>query len=206
MKETVQSGEWLHTLFSHFPLAVLSQAMGESGSQNLLTLTIERQWTEAALLLIEKGTPVDWRGREGRTALHDASIAGDVRVASALLDKGAAVEAEDDEGRTAFYRGCICGHVGIVELFLKSKHFTPSMWRKHRDGTKGVVCHAMCVEEPLVLQALLRHGPGILEHQGSFWACVAGRVLTTHMDMEGRHSPMVCYRQVRTTKSSYRHD
>jgi hypothetical protein len=200
LKEVVQRGdvERLRTLLSQITLPVLSQAVDEYGRQSLLMLAIEGRWTEAALLLIEKGAPVDWKGR-GQRALHEASMAGDVEVASVLLDKGAAVGNGSGEGITPFILGCAYNHAGIVELLLKSKHFTPSMWRNDRDDA---VVHAMCRDDPFVLQSVLRHGPGILEHQGSFWASLSGQMLATDLDMEGQNGPMACYRRVRKQSSS----
>lgn len=196
MKEAVQRGDvqGLRILMSHATLPVLCQAVDESRNQSLLMLAIQQQQTEAALLLIEKRAPVKWRGREGRTALHDACMTGNMEVASVLLDKGAAVGLEDEDGVTPFRMGCMHGHVGIVELLLKSQHFTPSMWRKHLNLA---VLQAMDFDNPLMLQSILRHGPGFLEHQGSFWASISGRMLRIELRATELEGPVGCYRRVR---------
>jgi hypothetical protein len=129
-------------------------------------------------------------------------MVGDVEVASVLFEEGAAVGLEDEEGVTPFCMGYMHGHVGIVDLFLKSKRFTPSMWRTDRDCAVG---QAMHLDDPLMLQSILRHGVGFLEHQGLFWASVLGHRLRIELRATELEGPVGCYRRVTKRQQYYQY-
>jgi hypothetical protein len=51
-------------------------------------------------LLLDRGVPVDIRGRDGHTALHGAAFMGHADVVSLLLQRGADVNARSNDGET----------------------------------------------------------------------------------------------------------
>ena len=74
----------LHPAFAITPL----QWAGLNGARN------------ATALLLERGVPVDIRGRDGHTALHGAAFMGHAGVVSLLLQHGADVNAQSNDGET----------------------------------------------------------------------------------------------------------
>uniref|UniRef100_A0A0G4FN03 EF-hand domain-containing protein n=1 Tax=Chromera velia CCMP2878 TaxID=1169474 RepID=A0A0G4FN03_9ALVE len=55
-------------------------------------------------LLIDKGSNVNHKDREGRTALHEAAFYGRINIATLLLDRGADINIKDKKGRTPIFR------------------------------------------------------------------------------------------------------
>lgn len=75
---------------------------------------------DVARLLLERGAEVDALGFMGRTALHNAAIAGRVEVLSLLLQSGADSSRTDDEGCTALMHAAEVKEAGIVRLLLEN--------------------------------------------------------------------------------------
>jgi len=72
--------------------------------------------------LLQQGAPVNFRDRQGRTALMHAadSYSQADRIVSLLLAKGAGVAMQDDNGNSALMLAAEHNHHEIVELLLKS--------------------------------------------------------------------------------------
>ena len=69
-------------------------------------------------LLLKHKAKVDARDAQGRSALHEAALAGNVEALAALLAAGADVQARDDEGRTPLLDAARGVHLPIVETLI----------------------------------------------------------------------------------------
>ncbi|MCM2335253.1 MAG: ankyrin repeat domain-containing protein [Pseudomonas sp.] len=71
------------------------------------------------LLLLKHKAKVDARDAAGRTALHEAALAGHVEIAAALLAAGANAAAADRLGRTPLLEAARGGRLGVLERLLE---------------------------------------------------------------------------------------
>lgn len=69
-------------------------------------------------LLLKHKARVDARDRRGRSALHEAALAGHLDIAAALLAAGADADARDLEGRSPFLEAARGGHLEMLERLL----------------------------------------------------------------------------------------
>ena len=69
-------------------------------------------------LLLRLKAKVDARNVEGRSALHEAALAGHEQIVQALLAAGADAVASDARSRTALHEAARGGHLPIVERLL----------------------------------------------------------------------------------------
>src|SRR5688572_13909740 len=69
-------------------------------------------------LLLKHKARVDARDRRGRSALHEAALAGHLDIAAALLTAGADADARDLEGRSPFLEAARGGHLEMLERLL----------------------------------------------------------------------------------------
>lgn len=89
--------------------------------------------TEAVVDLIRRGTNVDARSSDGRTALHVASAAGQLNVVELLLrhradpnlaytssSTGGFLGGSQSTGNTALYAAAAAGHTNIVKLLVNA--------------------------------------------------------------------------------------
>jgi ankyrin repeat protein len=70
------------------------------------------------LLLLKHKAKVDGRNAQGRSALHEAALAGHDEVLSALLAAGADVQARDTQGRTPLLDAARGGSLSALETLL----------------------------------------------------------------------------------------
>ena len=92
-----------------------------------------------ALRLIQRGTPVDVRDRNGRTPLMVAAAFGNLAVAEVLLANRADPGARDRlYGDTALHFAALSGNTGVASALL-SRGVQTSMpgptWARHRSTT-----------------------------------------------------------------------
>ena len=70
-------------------------------------------------LLLEKGTDLESKDRNGRTPLSQAAWGGHEAVVKLLLEKGANLESKDQNGRTPLSLAAEKGHEAVVKLLLE---------------------------------------------------------------------------------------
>ncbi|KAI8514586.1 Unconventional myosin-XVI [Branchiostoma belcheri] len=96
------------------------------------------------------GTHIDTPGnfrRDGRTALHWASLYGQTGVVKLLIQHGADVGARDEDGETALHWASVNGHTGVVKLLIqhgadvgaRNKDGETALHRASGNGQTGVV-------------------------------------------------------------------
>ena len=73
---------------------------------------------DAAKLLIEKGTKMDWKTKRGYTMLHYTSYIGWVDISLLLIEYGADVNAQSDEKQTPIYLAIRYNHIDMVKLLI----------------------------------------------------------------------------------------
>ncbi|HEX6975946.1 MAG TPA: ankyrin repeat domain-containing protein [Vicinamibacterales bacterium] len=71
---------------------------------------------DGALLLIERGAPVNVTDAGGHTPLHIAAEAGTVPIVTALLDRGADPHAVDAEDKTPLSRAAARNHNDVIDI------------------------------------------------------------------------------------------
>jgi ankyrin repeat protein len=73
--------------------------------------------------MLERGsqTDVDWRGKDGKTALHHAAVGGQKEVAAFLLSKGAEANTKDGNDSTPLMLACEKGHLEVVEMLVEAR-------------------------------------------------------------------------------------
>lgn len=71
---------------------------------------------EPALLLIERGAPVNVADAGGHTPLHIAAEAAYIPIVKALLDRGADAHAVDAEDKTPLSRATARNHTEVIDL------------------------------------------------------------------------------------------
>lgn len=76
---------------------------------------------EVVLLLLANGADVNARNGRGQSALHQATMTGQVAVVEVLLDKGAEVNVTDDDSNTPLHFAASQGSKTIVELLIARK-------------------------------------------------------------------------------------
>jgi ankyrin repeat protein len=95
-------------------------------------------------LLLRHKARVDARDGRGRSALHEAALAGHAGIIAALLDAGADVHARDGEGRTPLLDSARNGDLPALETLLEA-HADP----RACDGTGANALHlAVAAEAP----------------------------------------------------------
>ena len=81
-----------------------------------LLFMAENEHLEVATLLIDRGSDVEARDRDGLTPLHVAAANDNPEVARLLLERGADLEARDGEGWTPLDRAEAMGCGEVVRL------------------------------------------------------------------------------------------
>jgi ankyrin repeat protein len=69
--------------------------------------------------LLDDGVDVNWKNKEGDTALIWASVEGHAEVVKLLLDRGALTDLQRNGGATALMYASFFGHVECVRLLLE---------------------------------------------------------------------------------------
>ncbi|HEU4813672.1 MAG TPA: ankyrin repeat domain-containing protein [Xanthomonadaceae bacterium] len=107
-------------------------------------------------LLLKHKARVDARDAEGRSALHEAALAGHAEIAAALLAAGADVHARDALQRTPWLDAARGGRLAVLERLLPA--------RPHVDAVDGAGRNALAVAcsvdapSPALVQRLVELG------------------------------------------------
>lgn len=94
MKFLIEKGAEVNMLDGNGETALIRSASADYRGHN------EHQPQEFAKLLIDAGADLDFKGRDGWTALHNAVWFGHVDLVKLLIKSGANVNVEADDGRT----------------------------------------------------------------------------------------------------------
>jgi ankyrin repeat protein len=73
---------------------------------------------EVISLLLEAGADITSCDRDGRTALHYATLSGSIETVAFLIQHGAAVDVSDKDGSTALVLAVEHGHTELVKLLV----------------------------------------------------------------------------------------
>ena len=134
---------------------------------------------DISLCLIDRGADVKKKDSRKRTALHYASVRGNLKVVKALLSKGAEIDVEEEDRCTPLMWAAGRGHMD-VSLYLINHGGDIDK----KDGDKRTALHYACERGDLnVVKALLSKGAEIDVEDGDrctplMWA--AGR---RHIDI-----------------------
>jgi ankyrin repeat protein len=88
------------------------------GGWSILMRVAREGRPDIAEILIENGAKVNFKGKDGASALTIAAEHGNVGVARVLLAKGADINIRNDHGNTALMYGAEYGHTEVVRLLL----------------------------------------------------------------------------------------
>ncbi|WP_140909788.1 ankyrin repeat domain-containing protein [Cognatiluteimonas lumbrici] len=110
-------------------------------------------------LLLKHKAKVDARDARGRTALHEAAIAGNIEVARALLERGADTAAVDEEGLRAVDHAAQARRWPLVALLdpsypLPVAGATDALDGEAGDGQDGAAPEEAAADEPDPREAL----------------------------------------------------
>ena len=110
------AGNWR---LARFLLERGARAEPEGGQPALLAAAaVEDDDPAGVALLLKHKARVGAVGRDGRTALHEAALAGHASIAEALLGAGATPAARDSRDRQPIHEAARGGHLGLLELLL----------------------------------------------------------------------------------------
>lgn len=122
-----------------------------------LSRSIETKRTELALLLIERGCPVDTEDMYGQTPLMYAAYTGNYEIVERLIRYGAEMEKTcktEGGGCTPLMFAAGAGDAKMVRLMLR--YGARSNARSHRGKTS--LCYALERDKPEVVKVLLGAG------------------------------------------------
>lgn len=106
------------------------------GGWSILMRVAQGGRSDIAEILIESGAKVNFKGKDGASALTIAAEKGNVGVARVLLATGADINIRNDRGNTALMYAAEYGQREIVQLLLTAgADFTP----KDRDGETALM-------------------------------------------------------------------
>lgn len=122
-----------------------------------LILAAQEGHVTVVTTLIERGTPLESHGHDGRTALRAAAAAADniFEVIRYLVNAGANVNACDADGRTALYALAVDGRVDTATLLLNAgadasitdtegrSPLHAAAWHGHRDFVQLLLDHGV---------------------------------------------------------------
>ncbi len=90
------------------------------GGWSILMRVAEKGRPDIAEILIEKGAKVNFKGKDGASALTIAAEHGNTGVTQVLLARGGDVNIHNDHGNTPLMYGAEYGHSDIVRLLLSA--------------------------------------------------------------------------------------
>jgi hypothetical protein len=92
---------------------------------------------ESVALLLDRGAPVDGRGRDGHTALHGAAFMGHAEVVRLLLGRGADANARSNDGETPLKSAS--RDLGVVRFIagLLGLSLDPAKWEEGRKSVRA---------------------------------------------------------------------
>lgn len=142
---------------------------------------------EEVKVSIERGTDVNARDSQGRTALMSASEKGHVKVVKLLLDRGASVNAQVDIMGTALMMAAYNGHLPVVKVLLDRG---ADMYARNKFGWTALI--GACYAQRLDVAKELLQRPRSEQSQLFVRACAEGHLddvrslLTQSADVNSR--------------------
>ena len=104
-------------------------------------------------LLLKHKAKVDTRNRQGRSALHEAALAGHADIIAALLQAGADVQARDAQERTPWLEAARGGHLAASEALAAAGSLVSAVDHQGRNALQ-LACMAESVQATLVRRLL----------------------------------------------------
>ncbi len=158
------AGNWR---LARFLLERGAQAEPAGGQPTLLSAAAGDEDDPAGVqLLLKHKARIDARDARGRSALHEAALAGHVDIADALLAAGADLHARDARQRTPFLEAAQSGSLPLLERFAEAK---PDFKAADADSRNALLL-AIASEQvtPAVMRRLLELGadPGHVDRDG----------------------------------------
>ena len=166
------------------------KAAAQTGRTPLMVASRQQGNSSTVALLISKGADVKAADRNGVTALHQATIAGDLESMRHLIERGADVNAVDSLGDSPLLKGAASGPAGVVRLLL-SKGARPNIARtsyvKVRHGQVELLgltplIHAAPYGKPETIAALLKAGADVKVRDGRGMTALMFSVATDRQD------------------------
>lgn len=114
--EACAAGSWR---LARFLLERHARSEPEGGQPALLAAAAGEDDAAGVELLLRHKAKVDARGRLGRTALHEACLAGNGAIVAALLKAGADAARADDHGATPLMEAARAGSVACIEALRR---------------------------------------------------------------------------------------
>lgn len=114
--EACAAGSWR---LARFLLERHARCEPEGGQPALLAAAAGEDDAAGVELLLRHKAKVDARGRLGRTALHEACLAGNAAIAAALLKAGADAARADDHGATPLMEAARAGSLACIEALRR---------------------------------------------------------------------------------------
>eukprot|EP00045_Choanoeca_perplexa_P013808 m.158209 g.158209 ORF g.158209 m.158209 type:complete len:1337 (+) comp16462_c0_seq1:28-4038(+) len=95
----------------------------EESGEAPLTLSAKVDDADMLRMLYEGGAHLDFRAKDGATALHKATVRGGFKSVERIFQLGGSPDMRDNDGLTALHQACINGggsnHVRAVQMLLK---------------------------------------------------------------------------------------
>jgi hypothetical protein len=114
--EACAAGSWR---LARFLLERQARSEPEGGQPALLAAAAGEDDAAGVELLLRHKAKVDARGRLGRTALHEACLAGNAAIVAALLKAGADAGRADDHGATPLMEAARAGSLACIEALRR---------------------------------------------------------------------------------------
>ncbi|SDE06773.1 ankyrin repeat domain-containing protein [Aquimonas voraii] len=114
--EACAAGSWR---LARFLLERHARSEPDGGQPALLAAAAGEDDAAGVELLLRHKAKVDARGRLGRTALHEACLAGNAAIVAALLKAGADPARADDHGATPLMEAARAGSLACVEALRR---------------------------------------------------------------------------------------
>lgn len=142
------AGNWR---LARFLLERGAQAEPAGGQPALLSAASGDEDDPAGVqLLLKHKARVNARDARGRSALHEAALAGHVDIADALLGAGADLHARDAQQRTPFLEAAQSGSLPLLERFAEAR---PDFTAADADGRNALL---LAIESEQVTPAVMR--------------------------------------------------
>lgn len=179
--DAVKQGDWTPAMVAcvnaHDAIVRLLVSCGaDLGAVNRLGETVlhlsARSCHACLEICIKNGANVATRSRNGKTGLHYAAHAGNMKCARMLIEEGCGVKERDDAGVNCVVEACINGHCGMVRDLMEIDR--SAVWIGDCGGFNGLHHAAINGHDDLV-ELLLKESPDRVDEEDNR-GCTATRL------------------------------